>query len=120
MKTRNNRSNIVDDPVLIRILDLLRKNNKTEKDMVLYLGISNGSFTPWKYEGSKTYLQHIPQMAEYLGVTPNYLLYGVDEEINKDTLTVRELDLIRCYRKMKDEQKLCLLKTAELFVGDER
>ncbi len=100
-------------------LDLLEKNKKTEKDMIMYLGISNGSFTPWKYQGSKSYMQYIAQMAEYFRVTPNYLLYGVDEEINTDTITVAELDLLRFYRKMKNEQKLCLMKTAELFARDE-
>ncbi len=118
MTTNNKKREIVNDPVLKRILDLLEKNKKTEKDMIMYLGISNGSFTPWKYQGSKSYMQYIAQMIEYFRVTPNYLLYGVDEEINTDTITVAELDLLR--PKMKDEQKLCLMKTAELFSRDER
>jgi len=120
MKATKEGSKIVDDPVLKRIQDLLEKNKKTEKDLVMYLGISNGSFTHWKYTGSKSYMQYIAKIAEYLEATVNYLIYGVDEEISKDEIGVTELDLLRYYRKMKDEQKLCLLKTAELFARDER
>lgn len=118
-KERNRWENMVDDAVLGRILELLRMKGKTEKEMVGYLGLANGAFTPWKYEGSRTYLQHIGPMSEFLGVTPNYLLYGVDEDINIDTMSATEIDLIRLYRKMNERKKDCLIRTARVFADEE-
>ncbi len=108
---------LTDDPVLLRILDLLKEKGSTEKDMVRYLGIGNGAFTHWKYEGQKSFHQHIGAMAEYLGVTPNFLLYGEDKEVNVDTLSVSEIKLIKLYRGMGINQKECLVHTANWFVN---
>ena len=118
-KIRNSRENIVEDAVLNRILELMKMKGMTEKEMVGHLGLANGAFTPWKYEGSKTYLQHIGPMSEYLGVTPNYLLYGVDEYVNMDTISATEIDLIRLYRKMNERKKDCLIRTARVFADEE-
>lgn len=63
---------------------MLEKNNKTEKDLFMYLGISNGSFTHWKYTESKSYMQYVAKIAEYIEATVNYMIYGVDEEVSKD------------------------------------
>lgn len=56
-------------------------------------------------------------MSEYLGVTPNYLLFGKDEEVNTDTLSANEIDLIKLYRQMQSGQKECLMQTAKWFVN---
>lgn len=83
--------------------------------MVVYLGLGNGAFTHWKYENQKSFHQHIGPMAEYLGVTPNFLLYGKDEEVNVDTLSVSEIKLIKLYRRLGIGQKECLIHTADWF-----
>ena len=41
-KMRETKRKLTDDPVLLRILALLKEKGKTEKDMVEYLGIGNG------------------------------------------------------------------------------
>ena len=110
---------LTNDPVLLRILELLKEKGKTEKDMVEYLGIGNGAFTHWKYDNQKSFHQHIRQMSEYLGVTPNYLLFGKDEEVNTDTLSANEIHLVKLYRQMKLEQKECLMQTAKWFVNEQ-
>lgn len=108
---------MTDDPVLRRILELLKEKGKTEKDMVKYLGIGNGAFTHWKYDNQKSFHRHIRQMSEYLGVTPNYLLFGKDEEVNTDTLSANEIHLVKLYRQMQLGQKECLMQTAKWFVN---
>lgn len=116
-KMRESKRKLTDDPVLLRILGLLKEKGKTEKDMVEHLGIGNGAFTHWKYENQKSFHQHIRTMAEYLDVTPNYLLYGRDEEVNGDTLSASEIRLVRLYRQMGIGQKECLMHTADWFVN---
>ncbi len=45
---RITKKKLTDDPVLLRIQDLLKEKGRTEKDMVVYLGIGNGAFTHWR------------------------------------------------------------------------
>lgn len=95
--------------MLWRILDLLKEKGKTEKDMVEYLGIGNGTFTHWKYDNQKLFYQHIRQMSEYLGVMPNYLLFGKDEDVNTDILSANEIHLVKLYRQRQLGKKECLM-----------
>ena len=53
----------------------------------------------------------------YLEVTPAYLTEGVDDIINVSTMTVSELQLTQLYRKMSNDVKETLLRTAGHFVG---
>lgn len=57
-----------------KIISLLSAQNKKQKELTDYLGISKNSFTDWKSGRIKSYTKYIPQIAEYLGVTTDYLL----------------------------------------------
>ena len=103
------------DPVLNRILDLLKQQKKTEKDLINYLGLANGTFTGWKYKGQNTFLKNIGKMSEYFDVSPNYLLRGIDDEINVQTLSIQEIKLVQGYRRMNDLEKKNVMETVLLF-----
>lgn len=106
---------VTEDPVVERILDLLKEQGKTEKSLLQYLGLANGTFTLWKYDNGKSFLKYIVPMSEYLEVTPNYLLRGVDDEINVETLSTGEIELIKNYRSITKEQKECVRQAVNLF-----
>lgn len=65
--------------VLDRICELLNAQGKKQKDLTDYLGISKNSFTDWKSGRVKSYTKHIPEIAEFLGVSADYLL-GIEKE----------------------------------------
>ncbi len=50
-------------------------------------------------------------------MTPNFLLYREDKEVNVDTLSVSVIKLIKLYRQMGNSQKECLVHTANWFVN---
>ena len=106
---------VTEDPVVERILDLLKEQGKTEKSLLQYLGLANGTFILWKYENGNSFLKYIVPMSEYLEVTPNYLLRGVDDEINVETLSTGEIELIKNYRSITKEQKECVRQAVNLF-----
>ena len=89
---------LTDDPVLHRIIGALDDSGLTEKKLIEELGMSHGTFTSWKYGRVKSYQAHINEIAEILNVSPNYLLRGVDEEIEVETLSESEVRLIKGYR----------------------
>ena len=108
---------LTNDPIVLKIMELLRLQGKTEKDLINHVGLSNTAFTKWKYKGVKSYRKYLEKIAEYLEVTPAYLTEGVDDIINLSALTASELRLIQLYRKMGNDAKETLLRTAGHFVG---
>lgn len=96
---------ITDNPIVQRILGLIKEKGKKEKDLTEYLGISSGSISKWKYDGSIVYLKHIEEICEFLDTTPNYLFFGSDDE---DRLLIGEKNMIQMYRRLDDEKKKCV------------
>ncbi|MBQ4118958.1 MAG: hypothetical protein IJD45_01040 [Clostridia bacterium] len=64
---------------LDKICELLDRQGKKQKDLTDFLGISKNSFTDWKSGRIKSYTKHIPKIAEFLGVSTDYLL-GTQKE----------------------------------------
>lgn len=112
------RSKIIetDDPVVQRMMELLREKGKSERDFVKAVGLSNGSMTKWK-AGGKAYLKYMPAIAEYLGVSEKYLLFGPEQE-SKTDLSEMEQDLIRMYRLMSPERRNAFQLIGRIFVNE--
>lgn len=56
------------------ICELLEKQNKSQKDLADHLGIGKNRITDWKAGRIHSYTKYLPQIAEYLGVSVDYLL----------------------------------------------
>ncbi len=59
---------------LHKIISLLESQNKTQKELVDYIGAGRGTFTKWKNNENKSYLKHVQKIAEFLGTSSAYLL----------------------------------------------
>ena len=114
---KKSSNKLTNDLVLNRILDLLKEKGKTEKEMTKYLGVSSSAFTPWKYRNSKAFMKYIDLIAIYLNVSVNYLLYGIDEEVNENNISLIEVELLKMFRKMRPDQKECIINTSKCFVS---
>lgn len=114
--------------VLDKVCELLKQQGKKQKDLTDFLGISKNSFTDWKSGRIKSYTKHIPKIAEFLGVSTDYLL-GVEPKLdfspieptiinfasgnelppnffkNDIIATQREKEIIREYRTKPEKQK---------------
>ena len=73
---RESKRTLTDDPIVLRIMNLLKSKKKTDKELSDHLELTHGITTAWKYGGSKSYRPHINEIAEFLEVSPNYLLHG--------------------------------------------
>lgn len=69
--------------VLDNIIFTLESQNKKQKELTDYLGITKNAFTDWKSGRIKSYMKYLPQIAEFLGVSVDYLLSDNPEEIKK-------------------------------------
>lgn len=60
--------------VLDIITQLLKDEGKTQKELCERIGISGNVFTDWKSGRLNSYKKYLPEIADYLGVSVDYLL----------------------------------------------
>lgn len=60
--------------ILNNIILLLKEQNKKQIDLTNYLGVSKNIFSEWKSNRSTSYNKHLPKIAEFFGVSTDYLL----------------------------------------------
>ncbi len=110
----------VDDKVIERMLEVMREKRISQRDLVEYLGLANGTFTSWKYKGGKSYMSHMDKIAEYLGVSKVYLTGGEDEQIRRDTITRSEAEIIRMLRDLDQRKRELSYQIIKGFWEDEK
>lgn len=76
---------------LNKILELLDKQGKQQKDLAEFLGINKNNITDWKSGKSRSYTKYLPQIATFLGVSVDYLVGSVGS-LNDELF--RHLDLL--------------------------
>ena len=113
MATTNRK--MIDNPVIHRIVGLIRDRGKRERDLTDYLGLPPGSFSRWKYDGSYAYIKYIYEICEFLDTTPNYLFFGPEEE--DERLTPSEKEMIRAYRSLDTGRRKCIQDTLIYFLN---
>ncbi|MBE6535406.1 MAG: helix-turn-helix transcriptional regulator [Ruminococcaceae bacterium] len=100
--------------VIENIVKLLKEQKKTQKNLTDYLGITQNAFTDWKSGRIKSYNKHLPKIAEFFGVSVDYILGTVTDakkehdtrasSLIKNTFTEREWNVINAYRAQPELQ----------------
>lgn len=77
------------DITISRIVQLIKEENITEAAFGEALGMGKNTVNNWKAGRSKTYLKKIDSIADYFGVSVDYLLGRTDNPISnhKDNMT---------------------------------
>lgn len=91
--------------VLKRIITELKEKKLKQKDLTDYLNISENCFGSWKRDANQSYLKYLHGIAQFLGVSVEYLRGETDIK-NPSTsgegtdiiLTAQEIELIKAYR----------------------
>ena len=60
--------------VLNKILLLLEAKKLDQRDLSDHLGLSKNTMTGWKNGNNKSYMKHLPKIAEFFNVSVDYLL----------------------------------------------
>lgn len=61
------------------ITNLLKQQHKKQKDLTDFLGLGKNAFTTWKSGHTKSYKKYLPEIAEFFGVSTDYLLGRTEE-----------------------------------------
>lgn len=77
--------------VIDNIILLLKEQKKSQKELCDYLGITKNAFTDWKSGRIKSYTKHLPQIAEFFGVSVDYLLGKQEKPSTESEELIRKL-----------------------------
>jgi len=96
------------DDLLKRILDLMGNKHGAGKELALHLGIHPSVITDWKAGRNKAYRKYVAQIAEYYGVSVDWLTGLSDEKdpkkkplINGDEELTEYLEQLRTRPEMR-------------------
>jgi len=82
------------DISLERILNLLKQKGIKDQILIQAIGLNKSAMSDWKSGRSKSYKKHIDKIADYLGVSSDYLLGRSDDPLPpvdmKDVTIVKE------------------------------
>lgn len=87
----------------------MKEQRVSQREICQYLNLTKQTFSEWKAGRSESYLKYLPQIAEYLDVSVDYLLGKTPsperEDIPEDEKRLREL-----LSQMSEEQLQTALK----------
>ena len=101
-----------ENPVVARITDKLIQEGKSQKSLMDYLGTSRMLYSDWKAGRANSYKHYIDQIAQFLNVSPTYLLRGEEENVYLK-YEDDERELIRLYRFLNADSKNKILEWLE-------
>ena len=84
-----------------RIDSLLKQQGKKQTELCKYLGISKNRYTDWKAGRIQSYSKHLSKIAEFLGVSVDYLLGQPEKPTAEDDELTEYLEELRTRPEMK-------------------
>lgn len=86
------------NPIVMRIDNLLAIQKKERKELVASVGANRGSLTNWGKRGTVPAADIALKIADYLGVSVRWLITGEDEQ----GLTIEVRNLLAKYNRLDD------------------
>lgn len=114
---RQTTHTLTTDPVMLKILDELKRQKKTGKELEQAIGLGNGAVSRWKYVDMKSYMNYIDKIADFLNVTPEYLQNIPEKKVEIDNLTDTEKKIVLAYRRMEPSERKCMLEAVDIFIN---
>lgn len=104
---------------LDKITNLLKEQGKKQKDLTDFLGISKNAFTDWKSGRIKSYNKHLPQIAEFLDVSVDYLVGKTDKKNktapSEQPMSQKQQQLFDIVADLTDEELKKVIEYADLL-----
>ena len=112
-----------------RVLDILQEKHISQAKLLQDLGLGKNQLAYWKKNDTVPNARAVEKIAEYLGVSMDYLLGKTDEKkppspasaLGELALTQSEQEVIRLLRKMDKEQLIqAILELQRILEGQEK
>lgn len=106
------------------IVKLMEDHGCDNLQLASALGLNRQLITDWKAKRSKSYTKYLPQIADFFGVTVDYLLGNEEKKptpatISTSDLTPEEQLILLRYRSASNDIKLAVRKILDVPTGKE-
>ena len=92
----------------------------SQQDICINLNLRKQAFTDWKAGKSESYLKYLPQIAEILNVSVDYLLGKTDAPTPSGTeITEEEKNILGLLHKMSEDELKTVYKIISAMAGEE-
>lgn len=98
------------DTILERIIEELKKQGKKQYELTDYLNLNHNSFGNWKSGLNKSYIKYLYQIAEFLGVSVEYLKGETAQKNTASEESETDREFLKMFKTMTPEEK-------DLFYG---
>ncbi len=102
---------------LNKITELLALQGKRQKDLTDFLGVNKNAYSLWKSGKTTSYNRYIPQIADFFGVSPEYLLGKSDDVGTSAAEDVTAAELLNIYNKLSAVNRAKLLVYADSLLS---
>lgn len=82
------------------------------------LGISRSTHSNWKLVKNKSYLKHIDEIADFLDMSPSYLLREVEDGSSKGIKAAVECEMLRVLRNLSQKKQECLIQVVWILLSE--
>ena len=96
------------DEIFSRILSEMERQGRKYAELTEYLELPRGTFSSWKAGRSRYFSEHIGAIADFLGVSAEYLINGNIE--GKLVENSKEQQLLNYFRKLNVEKQNAVLQ----------
>ena len=96
-------------------LELLKTHNATVADVSKATGIGHSTLSTWKSRGGNLSAKHAKAIADYFGVSVEYLITGKNPA--HSGLKDEEIRLLWLFGKLNKHGKEMIMEQLELYVG---
>lgn len=103
-----------------RILKLLSDNGITAKKLTADIGISSSAISEWKKGKGKPSAEAIIKLADYFGVSTDYLLTGKNNTQENNALSDNENKLLQLFKELNNEGQLKLIDYCDDLVTSKK
>jgi transcriptional regulator with XRE-family HTH domain len=100
-----------------RIKQLRKQLNMSQSELAEKVGISYAQVGRYETKGAQPPAETLKKIADALGVSPDYLIYGASDEKAKNKLSDAELiNQFKAIEEMDDDDKNVIKKLIDAFI----
>ena len=103
------------DEVVERILQKMKEKGLDQKTLAKEIGIRHQAITEWKMGVTASYTKYLPQLANVLGTSVEFLVTGETEpSFLQLVLTPKEEELMSKFRALSEKGQEAVLRILEV------
>lgn len=95
--------------IVDRIFELANKKYQEQRDFAHALNIAPQRVSEWRRRKSESYMKRLPQIADVLGTSVEYLLTGDEKKPADQPANGREAEFVQLFGRLTPEQQSLVL-----------